>query len=75
MIAVEVMGRGPKIAWEIVGIYRTPKEDMWLLKKLADQTIYMGSYMKRSIIRGNLTYILGIGMVMQNNLGQSRYFK
>jgi hypothetical protein len=55
MIAVEVKGRGPKIAWEIIGIYRVPKENMRLLEKLADQTVYMGSYMKRSITGGILT--------------------
>jgi hypothetical protein len=38
MIAAEVKGRDPKIAWEIVGICRAPNEDMWLLEKLADWT-------------------------------------
>ena len=28
MIAEEVKGRDPKIMWEVVGIYRSPKEDM-----------------------------------------------
>jgi hypothetical protein len=28
MIAVEVIGRDPKITWEIVGIYRTPSQDI-----------------------------------------------
>jgi hypothetical protein len=28
MIAVEVKGREPKITWEVVGIYRSPKEGM-----------------------------------------------
>ena len=36
MTAVEVKGRDPKIMWEIEDIYRAPKEDMWVLEKLAD---------------------------------------
>jgi len=28
MIAVDVKGREPKITWEVVGIYRSPKENM-----------------------------------------------
>jgi hypothetical protein len=31
MIAEEVKGRDPQIAWEIVGIYRAQNEDMQLL--------------------------------------------
>jgi hypothetical protein len=54
MIAVEVKGRGSKITWENVGIYRAPNEDTWLLEKLADRTGYMGRTTKRSIIRGDL---------------------
>jgi len=54
MIAVEVKGRGPKISWENVGIYRDPNADTWLLKKLADRTGYMGRTTKRSIITGDL---------------------
>jgi len=54
MIAVEVKGRGPKITWEIVGIYRARNEDMWLLEKLADRTGYLGRTTKRSIIGGDL---------------------
>jgi len=59
MTAVEVKSRDPKNTWKIVGIYRAPNEDMWLLEKLADQTGYMGRTMKRSIIGGdlNLPYV------------------
>jgi hypothetical protein len=39
---------------EVVGIYRAPNEEMWLLEKLADQTECMGRTTKRSIIGGDL---------------------
>jgi len=35
MIAVEVKGTDPKCNWEIVGIYRAPYEDMWVVERLA----------------------------------------
>ena len=54
MIAVEVKGRDPKITWEILGIYRAPKEDTRLFEKLADWTGYMGRTMKRNIIGSDL---------------------
>jgi hypothetical protein len=38
MIAVEVKGWDPKISWEIVGIYRAPKEDMRGIKILVART-------------------------------------
>jgi hypothetical protein len=50
MIAAKVKGRDPKITWEIVGVYRAPKEDMRFLEKLAKRTGYEGRTMKRSII-------------------------
>jgi len=57
IIAVEVNGRGPKITWEILGIYRAPKEDMRFLKKLAGRTGYMGRTTKPSIIGGDLSLL------------------
>jgi hypothetical protein len=54
MMAVEVKGRGPKITWEIVGIYGAPKEDTRLFEKLADRNGYMGRTTKRSINGGDL---------------------
>jgi len=54
MTAVEVRGMGPKITWEIVGIYRAPNEYMRLLEKLVDGAGYMGRTTKRSIIGGDL---------------------
>jgi hypothetical protein len=33
MIAVEVKGRDPKFAWEIVGTYRAPSEDMRVIER------------------------------------------
>jgi hypothetical protein len=52
--AAEVKRSDPKIMCEIIGIYEDPNEDMWMFEKLADWTEYMGSTMKRSIIRGDL---------------------
>ena len=57
MTAVEVKGRDPKNTWEIVGIYRAPNKDMWLLEKLADQTRFMGRTTKHSIIGGDLSLL------------------
>jgi len=54
MIAVEVKGSDPKCTWEIVGIYRAPKEDVWVIKRLAARTGFLGNSMKRSIIGGDL---------------------
>jgi len=54
MIVVAVKSRDPKSAWEIVGIYRAPNEDMRVLEKLADRTGYSGRTTKRSIIGGDL---------------------
>jgi len=74
MIAVEVNGRDPKNTWEIVGIYRAPNKDVWLLEKLAGQTGYMGRTTKHSIIWGdfNLPYADWNGH--EENLGGPRYF-
>jgi len=33
MIAVEVKGRNPKFAWEMVGVYRAPNEDMRVIER------------------------------------------
>jgi len=73
MIAEEVKGRDPKITWEIVGIYRAPNKDMWLLEKLADQTGYMGRTTKCSIIGSDLNF-MRTGMVTRKSLGGPRYF-
>jgi hypothetical protein len=68
MMAVEVKGSDPKNTWEIVSIYRNPKEEMGLLKKLADRTGYMGRTTKRSIIGGGINlparhwYVLFLNM-------------
>jgi hypothetical protein len=40
MIAVEVKGMDPKYTWGIIGIYRAPYEDMWLIERLAARTSY-----------------------------------
>jgi hypothetical protein len=45
---------GPKIAWEIGGIYRAPNEEMPVLEKLTDRTGLMGSTTKPSIAGGDL---------------------
>jgi len=38
MIAVEVKGINPKFAWEAVGVYRAPNEDMRVIERLAART-------------------------------------
>jgi hypothetical protein len=54
MITIEAKVRYLKVTWEIVGIYRTPHEDMQVLEKLEYRTGYMGSFTKPSIIGGEL---------------------
>jgi hypothetical protein len=71
MTAVEAKGTDPENTWEIVGIYRSPKEDMRLLEKLADRTENMGRTTKRSIIGGgiklpNADWIGNAEIVIQN---------
>jgi len=50
MIAVEVKDRNPKFAWEVVGVYRAPNEDMRVIERLAARTEITGNSTKRSII-------------------------
>jgi len=54
MIAMEVKGRHPKFAWEVVGVYRAPNEDMRVIERLAARTGFTGNSTKRSIIGGDL---------------------
>ena len=54
MIAVEVKGRNPKFAWEVVGVYRAPNEDMRVIERLAARTGFTGNSTRRSIIGGDL---------------------
>ena len=54
MIAIEVKGRDPKFAWEIVGIYRAPNDDMRVMERLAAQASYSVNSTKRSITGGGL---------------------
>jgi hypothetical protein len=54
MIAIEVKGRDPKFTWEIVGIYRGPKDDMRAIERLAARTGYTGNSTKHSINGGDL---------------------
>jgi len=58
MIAVEVKGGNPKFTWEVVGVYRSPNEDMRVIERLAVRTGFSGYSTKRSIIGGylNLPY-------------------
>ena len=44
MIAVEVKGRNPKFAWEMIGGFRDPKEDMRVIERLAARTGFAGNY-------------------------------
>jgi hypothetical protein len=50
MLAVEVKGRNTKFTWEVVGMYRAPKEDMRAVERLAARTGYTGNSTKRNII-------------------------
>jgi len=53
-IAVEVKCGNPKFSWEVVGVYRAPNEDMWVIERLAARTGFTGNSTKRSIIGGDL---------------------
>jgi hypothetical protein len=53
-IALEVKGRDSKLTWEVVGIYRAPKEDMRVIERLAARTDYLGNSTKSSIIGEDL---------------------
>ena len=57
IIAVEVKGTDPKYTWEIVGIYKTPNEDIWVIERLAAQTGFLGKSMKCSITGGDLNLL------------------
>jgi hypothetical protein len=54
MLAVEVKVRNPKFTWELVGMYRAPKEDMRAIESLGARTGYTRNSTKRSIIGGDL---------------------
>jgi hypothetical protein len=64
--AVEVKGSDPKIAWEIVSIYRVPNNDIRAVEKLAAQTELVGNFRKRSIIGGNLNSFVPHKVLKQN---------
>jgi hypothetical protein len=57
MIAVELKDWDPKITWEIVGIYRAPKEDKLLFEKLADRTGQMRRTTMPSVIEVDLSLL------------------
>jgi hypothetical protein len=50
MSAVEVKGGNPKFSWEVVGVYKSPNEDMRVIERLAARTGFSGNTTKRSII-------------------------
>jgi hypothetical protein len=41
MIAVEVKDKGPNFTWEIIGIYKTSKEDVRFIEDLVARTDYL----------------------------------
>jgi hypothetical protein len=49
MTAVEVEGNNPKFAWEVVGVYRAPNEDMRAIERLAARTGFTGNSTKCSM--------------------------
>ena len=51
---MEVKGRDPKYTWEIVGIYRTPNENIRVIERVAARTCFLGNSMKMSIIGSDL---------------------
>jgi len=53
MIAVEVKGRNPIFAWEVVGVYRAPNDEMRVIERLAARTGFTGNSTKRSNIGGD----------------------
>jgi hypothetical protein len=71
-IAVEVKETDTKLAWEIIGIYRAPNEDMRVKEMLAKHTDSLRKSMKRSIIGGdlNLSHAHWKGNVDDNSRGQ-----
>jgi len=68
-IAIKVKSRDPKFTWEIVGIYRSPNDDMRAMGRLAGRTAYTGHSTKRSVIGGdlNLPYVDWNGNAGCNN--------
>jgi len=54
MIAVEVKVGNPKFAWEFVGVYRAPNEDMRVIEMLTARTGFPLNSTKPSIIGGDL---------------------
>ena len=50
LIAVEVKGINPKFAWEMVGVYRAPNENMRVIERLAAQTGFTGISTEHNII-------------------------
>ena len=51
---MEIKGSDPKCTWEIVGIYRAPNEDTWVIENLAARTGFLGNSANQSIIEGDL---------------------
>jgi len=52
--AVEVKGGNPKFAWDVVGVYRAPNEDMRVIERLSARTGITGNSTKRCITGGDL---------------------
>jgi hypothetical protein len=72
MIAVEVKGKDPKCALEIVGICRAPNEDMRVIERMATRADTVGNFTKRGINAGdlNLPYAYWNGDVKRTAGGQ-----
>ena len=54
MIAVEVKGTDPKFAWEFIGMYRAPNNDMLAIEISTTPTLYMRNLTKRIILARDL---------------------
>jgi hypothetical protein len=75
MTTLEIKGRDPKIAWEIVGIYRVPNKNMLVLEKLAHWTGYIWKELRSvASLKAISTDLRRTGIVTRKNLGEPKYF-
>jgi hypothetical protein len=72
MIAVEVKGKDPRCALEIVGIYRPPNEDIHVGERLPTRADTVGNFTKRSNITGDLNVPYADWMETWNLLLEAR---
>lgn len=54
ILAIEVKSSDPTFAWEIIGTYRAPNENLQIIERIAAKTGFLGNSIKRFIIGGDL---------------------